>query len=188
MKKATLVTKQAKIEYVLLVLLLLLLLLLLFQPFGAFASDGWPGLPPDCWSESRNVHSLFPDKTHRKKNVKITARKGEKLNEGEISPNKGYLFVVRSGRPTGQITIYAEKDQVTEINVSELFGFSDIRWINEKLIFFRGWWGRIEATDFIFDVEKEKIIYSEGVTDAYQAHQQYLESCATHGCQCIKKK
>ncbi|MGR8932608.1 MAG: hypothetical protein ACU836_18455, partial [Gammaproteobacteria bacterium] len=165
----------------------ILLIISLLLSFGALAADGWPGLPPDCWSETRNVHSAFPGQSHWEHNVRITARNGEKPKSGEISPNKGYLFVVQGGRPTGQITIYAEKDHLTELNFSELFGFSDIRWVSEKLIFIRAWWGRIAATDFIFDVEKEKIVYSEGVTDATQARQQYLESCPTHGCQCIKK-
>jgi hypothetical protein len=52
----------------------------------------------------------------------------------------------------------------------------------------RPWWGRIAATDIIYDVEKEKVIYAEFVRDGYIAHQQFLESCPQHGCECIKKK
>ena len=52
----------------------------------------------------------------------------------------------------------------------------------------RPWWGRIAATELIFDVEREKIIYAEAVTDGFLAHQQYLESCPIHGCKCLKKK
>ena len=50
------------------------------------------------------------------------------------------------------------------------------------------WWGRIAATDLIFDVEREKIIYAEELTDGSLAYQQYLESCPIHGCKCVKKK
>ena len=50
------------------------------------------------------------------------------------------------------------------------------------------WWGRMAATDLIFDVEREKIISSWSVTDGTLAYQQYLESCPIHGCRCIKKK
>jgi len=33
--------------------------------------------------------------------------------------------------------------------------------LNEKLIFGEVWWGRIYATDFIFDVEQRKFSYRE---------------------------
>jgi hypothetical protein len=137
---------------------------------------------------SRNVHSVQSEGDPWEKHTKVTVRQGEIPQPGEVSPNKGYFFVRTGGRPSARITIYAEKDHLIEINFSDLFGLSDVRWINEKLISMRPWWGRIMATDIIFDVENEKIIYAETVTDGYQAHQQYLESCPTHGCRCIKKK
>src|SRR5262245_44647589 len=150
------------------------------------AEGGWPGLSPDCWSESRMFQNseAYP----WKENIAIGAVKGEKPKGGELSPNKGYSFVVEGGRPSGKITIYAEKDHLVQISFSELFGLSDVKWINEKLLFMRPWWGRIAATDIIYDVEKEQVIYSEFVTDGYIAVQQFQESCATVGCQCIKQK
>lgn len=157
-------------------------------PCIALAAGDWPGLPPDCWSDSRMVHSAGAYEDHWRKNTKITIRKAEKPKQGEHSPNKGYLFAVEGGRPSGRITIYAEKNHLVDIDFSELFGLSDVRWISEKLIFVRAWWGRIGATDLIFDVEKEKFIYAEDLTDGYLAHQQYLESCLVHGCRCIEKK
>jgi hypothetical protein len=45
--------------------------------------------------------------------------------------------------------------------VDEENGGADLRWLNEKLIFGEVWWGRIYATDFIFDVEQHKFIYRE---------------------------
>jgi hypothetical protein len=45
--------------------------------------------------------------------------------------------------------------------VDESNGGVDARWLNEKLIFGEVWWGRIYATDFIFDVEQRKFIYRE---------------------------
>src|SRR5262245_1663850 len=150
------------------------------------AEGGWPGLPPDCWSESRMFHNseVYP----WKENIAIRTVKGEKPKGGELSPNKGYSFVVEGGRPSGKITIYAEKDHLIQISISELFGISDTKWINEKLVFMRLWWGRIAATDVIYDVEKEKILYTESVTDGYIAYQQFSESCPNIGCTCIKKK
>ena len=86
------------------------------------------------------------------------------------------------------MTIFAEKNYLIRIEFSELFGLSDVKWINEKLLFMRPWWGRIAATDLIYDVEAERMIYAEGVTDAYLAFQQYRASCPAQGCECIKKK
>jgi hypothetical protein len=75
-----------------------------------------------------------------------------------------------------------------DVDFREIVGLSDVRWISEKLIFMRTWWGRIAATDLIFDVEREKFIYAEAVTDGHLAYQQYRESCPIHGCTCVKKR
>jgi hypothetical protein len=45
--------------------------------------------------------------------------------------------------------------------VDDAYGDVNVRWLNEKLIFGEVWWGRIYATDFIFDVEQRKFIYRE---------------------------
>jgi hypothetical protein len=36
-----------------------------------------------------------------------------------------------------------------------------LQWLNEKLLYGSVWWGRIVATDFIFDVERKTFIYRE---------------------------
>jgi hypothetical protein len=45
--------------------------------------------------------------------------------------------------------------------IDETNGAVSARWLNEKLIFGEVWWGRIYATDFIFDVEQNKFVYRE---------------------------
>ena len=65
---------------------------------------------------------------------------------------------------------------------------AEVKWLNENLLFIRPWWGRIAATDLIYDVEAEKVIHSEGVMDAYLALLQYRASCPLLGCECIKNK
>ena len=151
------------------------------------AEHNWPGAPPDCWTEERIVHSSeFTDLW--KGNTAFKNLAGGKLKPGVYSANKGYYFVAEDGRPNGAVTIFAEKNYLIRIEFSELFGLSDVKWINEKLLFMRPWWGRIAATDLIYDVEAERMIYAEGVTDAYLAFQQYRASCPAQGCECIKKK
>ena len=152
-------------------------------PMAAFAAEGWPGLPPDCWAEPRMAHSVQDLGDAWERNTRISTRQAGKPALGQASPNKGYLFAVDGSR----VTIYAEKDHVVDIAFAELYGLSEVRWVNEKLIFMRAWWGRIAATDLVFDVEREKFVYAESVTDGTLARQQYLESCPLRGCTCIKK-
>jgi len=151
------------------------------------AERTWPGAAPDCWVDARLFHSremldIWKDRTL------IRRVRDTKLKAGIYSPNNGYYFTLEGGRPTGSVTIYAEKDYLLRIEFSELFGLADVKWVNEKLIFMRPWWGRILGTDLIYDVETEKIIYAETVTDGYLAFQQFRESCPALGCECIKKK
>jgi hypothetical protein len=162
-------------------------LVILLALIAAPAEPTWSGAAPDCWVEPRFFHSqemldIWKDRT-------IIRRLHEtKPKAGTYSPNKGYYFTVEGGRPNGTVTIYAEKDYLLRIEFSELFGLADVKWVNEKLLFLRPWWGRILGTDLIYDVETEKIVYDETVTDGYLAYQQFRESCPMHGCQCIKKK
>jgi hypothetical protein len=154
--------------------------------FLSVHAEGWSGLSPDCWSEPRNFHSVEKFDPWQK-NVAFTHIKAEKPKPGVYSPNKGYYFVAEGpGRPEATITIYSEKDHLIQIKFTDLFGLSETKWINEKLLFMRPWWGKIVGTDIIYDVEK--VIYAETVTDGGMAYSQYKESCPQQGCECIKKK
>ncbi|MSP37119.1 MAG: hypothetical protein EXR70_01335 [Deltaproteobacteria bacterium] len=168
------------------VLLFCLLISSTSMPAMAAQRD-WPGAQPDCWQEERIVHSADFNELWQA-NTTFKKLPGEKLKLGVYSSNKAYYFVAEDGRPKGAVTIFAEKDHLMRIEFSELFGLAEVKWINEKLLFMRPWWGRIAATDLIYDVEAEKVIHSEGVMDAYLAFQQYRESCSLLGCECIKKK
>lgn len=151
------------------------------------AEPNWPGAPPDCWSEERNVHGGDIGDMW-KTNTAFRRITGAKPTPGVFSPNRGYYFVAEDGRPTGSVTVFAEKSYSIRIEFTQLFGLSEVKWVNEKLLFMRPWWGRIAGTDLIYDVESEKIIYAESVTDGSLAFQQFRESCPLLGCECIKKK
>jgi len=167
----------------------ILLLLALLAQASVAASKPWPGLPPDCWSEARLVHQgAIDDDDPWQQNTKITFVTAAKPAPGVFSPNKAYFFVMENDPPGAQVIIYAEKDHLIQFAFSKLKGLSDVRWVNEKLLFIRAWWGRIMGTDLVYDVEKEKMIYTETVVDGYIALQQFRESCPLLGCECIKKK
>lgn len=151
-------------------------------------AENWAGLPPDCWSKPRLYHDDRRDDPW-KQNVKFIRVKAGKPKPGVYSPNRGYFFVLSGkGRPDASITVYAEKDHVIEIRFEKLSGLTDTRWINEKLLFMRAWWGKVVATDLIYDVEKEMVIHAESVKDGVIAFRQYRESCPKQGCECIRKK
>ena len=162
------------------------LLLLLPRPCAA-ADPRWPGAPPDCWTEPRLFHGAR-DADSWAANVSITQRRGPRLTGGELSPNKGYRFAVTESQPTVSVTVDAEGDGLTEIRFTKVHGLSESRWINEKLIFLRVWWGRIVGTDFVYDAEKRKMVHAESVHDGVLAWQQFRESCPTLGCECIRKR
>jgi len=50
------------------------------------------------------------------------------------------------------------------------------RWISEKLIFIRVWWGRIVGSDLIFDVEKREFVYREMIHDGTHLYRQSRRS------------
>jgi len=157
----------------------------------ASADNSWPGLPPDCWTEPRIVHTHDGDRWKKlKENFKIDRIRPEKpIRFENVSPNKGYSYKQEGFRPAVTITINAEKEHVTVLSISQVYGVSDIKWINEKLLFMRIWWGRIAIDDVIFDVEREALVYTEPAVDGYQAFQQYQDSCKMlGGCTCIKKQ
>lgn len=165
-------------------------------PNKAVAEGLWPGLPPDCWPEARVVHSA-DDWKRLKENFKIEKIKLEKPVRFEnVSPNKAYSFKTEWFRLEARISIYAEKDSLTIIKISDERGVSDVRWVNEKLLFMRIWWGRIAIEDVIFDVERDKVVYTEPAMDGYLAYQQYQAQCkglGAHqgdrsGCKCVGKE
>jgi len=159
----------------------------LAAPLCAAAAEGWPGLPPDCWTEPRMVHSPGDPVVNWRDNTRVTTRRAGRPSAAQLSPNKGYAFAVEGSRPTARVTIHAEKDHVVDIDFVELFGLGEVRWLTEKLVFMRAWWGRLVATDLIYDVERERFVYDEALTDGSLAFQQYRESCPLVGCSCIKK-
>ncbi len=176
-----------------------LILCLVLAPASAClaAEKAWPGFPPDCWRGARMVHmaDAYPWQKHvafevvELKAPTAVSIISPKTDYSRVeSPNKGYFASLAGGRPSATIIIHAEKTHDIRMSISDLYGISDLKWVNEKLMFVRIWWGRIAGTDLIYDVEQEKIIYAESVNDEYIAYQQYAENCPKDGCTCIKKK
>lgn len=164
-----------------------LLLGFFISAFAFAADDPWPGAPPDCWSEDRNVHSGSEGQQWEKQ-TRIGVHAGERPKPGEMSPNQGYWFVRQGDWPTARILVHAEKAQLTQIEFSGIHALGEVRWINEKLLFIRVWWSRLSGNDLIFDVETESFIASEQFHDGGMARRQFRENCPKIGCACIGKR
>lgn len=151
------------------------------------ATAGWPGLPPDCWEESRLVHQ---PKHWREIDTLATTTRGSvvKVTSPEFSPNGAYWFVLERERLTYSLKYFAEKDHLVHMRFSDVKSVASPRWINEKLLFVRVWVGRLAATDLIIDVEAEMIIHSESLRDGHLAMSQYKAQCTkdSEGCTCVR--
>lgn len=166
------------------------LLFLLLAPL--IASGDWQfHTSPERWQEPRLFHAPFEGRYSERIVL-------ERMPRGEMrpihhSPNGGYSILdrpkgsweveaedtVRCVADSRDVTLWVdtERDQALAVRIYDRypnFGVS-ARWINEKLIFLRVWWGRVLGTDVIIDVEQERMIHREMVFDGGIAFQQFAQ-------------
>lgn len=148
--------------------------------------SGWPGLPPDCWTRARNYQTDVDDWDwpSRTKIDRVATTKPEIVS---LSPNGAYYFALEE-QPRKSIIVFAEKDGMVRLSFTDARSITDAKWINEKLLYARVWWGRVAATDFVFDVEQERVLLTVSTHDGAVAMEQSRDSCPRlGGCQCIPK-
>ena len=153
----------------------------------AAQQSSFPGLPPDCWTEPRIYHPEQDDRSSER--MTIERVEGSEPVDGERSPNAAYLFS-RTGEPPGSIVvvIFVEKDHLIRITFDDALSL-EARWVNEKLLYLRPWWGRIAASDIIYDVEKEEVVLAEAAMYGTNLMEQAQASCrALGGCKCVEKE
>jgi hypothetical protein len=149
--------------------------------------SGWPGLPPDCWTESR-IYQTSDDEYDWRSQTKMEHVAATKPAAVTLSPNRSYYFSLWKDQPGQPLLVFAEKDYSVRISFKEPLAVNDVKWINEKLLYMRVWWGRIAATDLVFDVEQERMVVTESTHEGRIAMEQYRDGCALHGgCKCIQK-
>lgn len=154
------------------------------------SASSYPGKAPDCWTQPRAVHTNEETDDYVSKHISITKNTVIEVKQLEyVSPNKGYSFSYVDDRPDGMITINAEKHHFTVIELKNIFGLSEIKWVNENLVFFRIYLGQEVFIDVLFNVESERIIFSQSGRNSKSAMQQFEQGCKLHGgCECIKKQ
>jgi len=88
-----------------------------------------------------------------------------------FSENKAYAFVAitKKARPyNAEVLIFTEKEYTVKLGLIKLQSATP-KWINEKTLLIRIWWGRAMGEDMFFDVEEEKIIARQGFRDTGSA-------------------
>lgn len=171
---------------------------LLFLP-GLFFADAslsaedtrWPGLPPDCWAESRNVHTVEAVELASGANPVLRLDHVDEPMSGEriYSPNGGYYFVAAGDRPTSILHVFNEKSQVWAVSFVESFYPLSPTWINENLLFVRVYGGRVSFVDLVLNVEAESVMHAQRGMDGSMAMRQFQDGCKQlGGCECIEQE
>jgi len=126
---------------------------------------------PDKWEDSRIFQTPFDNRWDDRISISrqpFQELKGEKV----YSPNKAYWYIIEVAESTGQenivkLYLFNERQYLIEITLLDKYlNFDEnIKWLNEKLVFIRVFWGIRLGMDMIFDVEEELVIYKELVHD-----------------------
>jgi hypothetical protein len=166
---------------------------------GLIAGDEAWHTTPDRWREPRLYHRpVQPDIADRvalgrdiaPPKIRVPATSdpedgappdnGRSAERPGLSPNHAYWFAVQEsvtaeGRPRMTIiSIFNERPGYLQIMLKDNPRYEpQVKWINEKLLFVRVWWGRVLGDDLIIDVERETIIYREAVHSGLIPFQQW---------------
>ena len=137
--------------------------------------------PPDRWEEPRAFHSPFRPAYAERLVVgrDLAAVTG---SEHHKSPNKAYFYMIEGsstenpGPWNAIVSIHNERKGLLQVVIKDHSQYPvDVRWVNEKLLFIRVWWGRVLGTDLILDVEKESEVFREMVHDGVIPFQQWKQ-------------
>ncbi|MGJ8639768.1 MAG: hypothetical protein ACSHYA_10270 [Opitutaceae bacterium] len=131
---------------------------------------------PDAsnWTQARNCHVPFEQKFAPK--IRVSEEAQDLPSESvTLSENEVYWFYVEpyDENEFKQRIIFSGEGTLTITFDDAYPNFPiKVKWINEKLVFIRVWWGRILGTDMIFDVEKQEFLSREMVYDGTQLYSQ----------------
>lgn len=160
----------------------LLFITLLFQLLHINAENNF-FLSPDRWKAPIFFHTKFDEKYSSRFNLyENSGVSSSNFLERVCSTNNIYCADIINFEQTSD-SIYISKVRICNGKNYELIfelldhvsSMPEIKWVNEKLLFVRIWWGRILGTDFIIDIEERKIVYKEMVNDGWILFLQYQQ-------------
>ncbi len=159
-----------------------LIVLILLGCCNYAAADERTQPDPAAWKEPRLFHRPFDDAFADRIVISKSPFPAALLTPVH-SPNKVYYYMAvkpdfaREGPWSTEIYVYAEKEQLTRVDLRDHAVYApEIKWINEKLLFIRVWWGRQVGTDLVIDAETDRIVSREMVEDGRLLFEQYAES------------
>lgn len=157
---------------------------------SAFASE--PHTSPADWIESRLYHTPFePGYGER---IRIERVAWRQIDARSVSPNGAYRLTVEpvdacevesdgtlgchSRDSSVNLLIDVERDYLLAVRLVDRYPNFQVatRWVNEKLLGMRVWWGRILGTDAVVDVESGDFVYREMVHDGVLDFQQHRQA------------
>ncbi len=136
---------------------------------------------PECWPAARYTHR--PASAEFIDRVSLTRALQAIAFDGEQSPNRGYRFQHENGADGAQLRIDVEQGRQWLLRLRGAAWQPEVRWINEKLLFVRVHWGRIQASDLIVDVEQGTLLLHELADNGQIAWQQFQQACGGR-CPC----
>ena len=169
-------------------------------PSFALAESAPQPPPPECWDGPRDYYPEGEGATGgvRRAEGRLQIDHVTRALPGPmvISPNGAYAYhldVAPSGPASGasrvELLVFAERPYLVRLVAGDVFNAIDDHWVSGKLLYLRLALGRVQFLDFIFDVERERIVYREAGDFGDLVFQQAKTSCATAevGPNCAKR-
>jgi len=146
-------------------------------------ADGGFHTSPACW-EAPRIHHVGAPEPQLRERVTIGPGPTERPpGTGETSPNGAYRFWVEApdtsvpGPWRASVRIDHERPQLLELGLEDVAGTVHPRWVNEKLLFVRVPWGRLQMSDLVLDVESGEIVHHEVAVSGELAFAQFQAAC-----------
>jgi hypothetical protein len=135
---------------------------------------------PDKWKKPRIYHTEIDPSYDQK--ISVAKIRSSEIDRKIFSDNSAYWYALdkrvnKNLQADESLFVFNERDYLIQINIAETDHRYDVKaaWINEKLIYYQWWWGRILGGYLILDVESEQIIQKELVKYGGIAFQQFQQ-------------
>jgi len=135
---------------------------------------------PSRWKEPRIYHTPGERQWEKRVTVEETLTP-HALMEPVHSPNRAYYYMLaqpdtkKPGPWDAVLYVHRERPKLTALTFHDFYANFPVeaRWINEKLLFVRVWWGRTVGTDAVYDVEKNVFVSRETFHEGTIVYRQY---------------
>jgi len=159
---------------------------------GAQAAPPWH-TPPDRWPEPRNYQTPF-DPQYDGRLLLSQEKVNRPFALKVSSPNRAYWFGADPDWPRdpspacdgaefevkaedASFWVFTEREDLLKVTLKKHYPnfLIRVRWVNERLLYIRVWWGRIVGSCYLLDVEARRVVYREMVRSGDIEFQQFKE-------------